>query len=270
MPSGIASGAWADTPRITAGMNNRLFYNNQPLTYNSSLVSVPPTFNGNSMVSPLSLANQGYYTSSFGRKSKSKPKKKIKEKPKKKARPVKRRQRPVNKEVCNKFLENGGTINPSTGRLLKKDGPVYKSIMRRCEKYSMIPSPSYTSLRNTSIPSYTVPSISSVPLISSAPPSYSLRTSPPNASPSAPSAPILGPKLIKHGNIELNVSADPHYIKIGTRVYTKGVDNANYDAAGNQGRIVGIGPKVIQLSPLISGGKLKRPTIDDFVRFNPI
>ena len=57
------------------------------------MVSVQPTFNGNGMVSPLSLANQGYYTSfgkkqikevSFGRKSKSKPKKNTKEKPKKK------------------------------------------------------------------------------------------------------------------------------------------------------------------------------------------
>jgi hypothetical protein len=263
MPSGLTT-AWGDSPQVIAGMNNRLFSGNIPLTYNSSLISVQPTFKGDSMVSPLSLANQGYYTvPSFGKKKPRHKKTKVKDtdnsfgKSKKCPEKKRRKTRPVNRETCSRFLENGGTINPSTGRLLKKEGPVYKSIMRRCEKYNLIgpvqqpfyqQQPVQRLTRSASAQTYLEP-VNNVPSLSE------LRVS--------------TPKIIKRGNVELNVSVDPHYIKIGNALFTKGVDNAKYDTDGNLGKIVGIGPKVVLISP-VNESKLKRPTINDFVRFNTV
>jgi hypothetical protein len=260
MPTGLTT-AWGDSPQVIAGMNNRLFSGTIPLTYNNSLISVQPTFDGNNMISPLSLANQGYYTvPSFGKKKpRHKKTKESKENSfgtsKKCAEKKRKKTRPVSRETCSRFLENGGTINPSTGRLLKKEGPVYKNIMKRCEKYNLVgpvQQPFYQQpqrlMRSASAQTYIEPT--NVPSLAQM------------------KQPFI-PKITRGQNYELNVSVDPHYIKIGNILFTKGVDNARYDSDGNQGKIVGIGPKVILISPL-NGTKLKRPTLNDFVRFNTV
>jgi hypothetical protein len=70
--SGIVSGAWGLSPREIAGMDNIVQNSNGvPLTYNESLNSVVPKFNPDgTYVSPLTVANNSYYSSSFGKKYK--------------------------------------------------------------------------------------------------------------------------------------------------------------------------------------------------------
>jgi hypothetical protein len=68
MPTGIVSGAWGYSPQNVAGMKNSAEFGDQPLTYQLGLTSVPPTFSKESgeMVSPLTVANKGYYSKQPG------------------------------------------------------------------------------------------------------------------------------------------------------------------------------------------------------------
>jgi len=68
MPTGIVSGAWGYSPQNVAGMANAAEFGNKPLTYQEGLTSRPPTFNGNEMVSPLTIANKNYYSTGFGKR----------------------------------------------------------------------------------------------------------------------------------------------------------------------------------------------------------
>ena len=72
MPTGIVSGAWGYSPRYVAGMSKAAEFGDSPLTYQLGLNSRPPTFSNNDMVSPLTVANKGFYSAGFGKKLKIK------------------------------------------------------------------------------------------------------------------------------------------------------------------------------------------------------
>jgi len=62
MATGISSGAWGYSPQMVASMNNEM---GSDLTYQLSLTSKTPTGN---MVSPLTTANNSWYSVNFGKK----------------------------------------------------------------------------------------------------------------------------------------------------------------------------------------------------------
>jgi hypothetical protein len=66
MATGIVSGAWGYSPQMIAGMANPAELYNKPLTYQESITSIPP----NGTRSPLTLANEKYYSTNFGKKKK--------------------------------------------------------------------------------------------------------------------------------------------------------------------------------------------------------
>ena len=117
MPPGIASGAWGFSAQNVAGMLTP-FQNN--FTYQSSLVSLPPIIHKNgTIVSPLTQANLAYYRpkTAFGstRFGSIDPKYPL--------------------DLCNEFIRTNGTVNPRTGRLIKKNGPTYNKISEKCNEY---------------------------------------------------------------------------------------------------------------------------------------
>jgi hypothetical protein len=75
MATGIAS-PWGQSSQMVAGMNNSLDAGMHHLTGEQSLTSYPPTFNGNTFVSPLTIKNASYYSGtaplSFGKSKKLK------------------------------------------------------------------------------------------------------------------------------------------------------------------------------------------------------
>jgi hypothetical protein len=71
MPTGVVSGAWGYSPQQVAGMSNTAEFRDSPLTYQLGLNSRPPTFSNTEMISPLTVANQGFYTAGFGKKIKN-------------------------------------------------------------------------------------------------------------------------------------------------------------------------------------------------------
>ena len=71
MASGIVSGPWGYSPRQIAGMSNTAEFGDSPLTYQLGLNSRPPTFSNTEMISPLTVANKGFYSAGFGKKNKN-------------------------------------------------------------------------------------------------------------------------------------------------------------------------------------------------------
>lgn len=67
MATGIVSGPWGYSPKQVSGILNAAEFKNQPLSYQLGLNSRPPTFSGDTMVSPLTTANEKFYTA-FGKK----------------------------------------------------------------------------------------------------------------------------------------------------------------------------------------------------------
>ena len=63
MPTGIVSGAWGYSPQYVAGMSKAAEFGDSPLTYQLGLNSRPPI----NMVSPLTVANKGFYSAGFGK-----------------------------------------------------------------------------------------------------------------------------------------------------------------------------------------------------------
>jgi hypothetical protein len=62
MASGIAS-PWGLSPPMVADINNTLDEEEHHLTGQLGLSSIPPNFNGNELVSPLTVKNKSYYSS---------------------------------------------------------------------------------------------------------------------------------------------------------------------------------------------------------------
>jgi len=112
MPSGISAGAWGYSPEQVAGMLPMVESGLHPLTYELNLTSYPPTFMNGKFVSPLTIANKGLYTrgNSYGGVVCKKN----------------------NKSVCKKFLKNK-TVNPTTGRPIKRRGKLYNSLSKKCK-----------------------------------------------------------------------------------------------------------------------------------------
>jgi hypothetical protein len=114
MASGVSSG-WGPTPRQIAGIDNyATYYNNKkmvPLTYEQSINSYNPTFDNNgTYISPLTLANRGFYNKFGQRKS---------------------RFGAEHDDICIRFNENK-CVNPISGAPIKKNGPTYNQLVKRC------------------------------------------------------------------------------------------------------------------------------------------
>jgi len=117
MPTGLTS-AWGYSINALGGFNQGL---SPSLTYQQSLVSIPPTFKDGVFQSPLNSNAFGY-------------------KPLQRKRKVKR----FRKKMCKKFLKKKGR-NPLTGRKIKRNGKVYKKLMRDCKYHKLIRSKKKTS-----------------------------------------------------------------------------------------------------------------------------
>jgi transposase len=116
MPTGLTS-AWGYSIPALGGFNKGL---SPSLTYQQSLVSTPVTFKNGVLESPLTNFAFGY-----------KPRQR---------RGVKR----FSKKMCKKFLKKKGR-NPLTGRKIKRNGKVYKKLMRDCKFHKLIRSKKKTS-----------------------------------------------------------------------------------------------------------------------------
>jgi hypothetical protein len=99
MVRGITS-AWGFP--ISASGWNSLLKGDHPLTYEQSLTSYPPTFPNGQFQSPLS----------FGKRKR------------------------VPKKVCKMFLKNK-SVNPLTGRKIKRSGKTFKMLMQDCEYHGL-------------------------------------------------------------------------------------------------------------------------------------
>ena len=70
-PTGIAAGAWGDSPAMVAGLQNRMAHGDYQLTYEEPMTSIPPMyFFQDDFISPLTKANN--FISAFGRRRKRK------------------------------------------------------------------------------------------------------------------------------------------------------------------------------------------------------
>ena len=113
MPTGLTS-AWG-YPIYPSGVGrNTMEINNIPLTYQLALTSNPPSFpNGKfqSPITPISISNM----SAFGKSKK------------------------LSKSICKKFLKNK-SINPVSGRKIKRSGKTFKNLMKECERHRLLKS----------------------------------------------------------------------------------------------------------------------------------
>lgn len=307
MASGIASGPWAYTPRQIAGLNKIWEVGKHPLVYEESLTSYPPRFRNKHMISPLSTANKGFYThkSLFGQRKTRKTRKPCK--PCKKTKKVKKNKdscESISKNRCIEFLQTGGTINPLSGRTIKKDGPVYRTLVQKCAKYNLLPTneqkmsvsaaPLKTSrsigvgnnrtysdigvggnrtysdigvggnIRPTMVSGGTDPIF-----IGSLPEPPDERT-PVRRSPRTTSGALRRTSSktdkVTSSSFKINFNDDPKFITIGTNRFEKGSDAKIYED-GRTGKILKIGPKQIVMWNNETG-KERHLTHKDFLKFN--
>lgn len=123
--------------RQLARMNGRAEIGDHSLFYELGLSSYPPEFQNGRFVSPL-LRTDSYFN--YGRKNNirktgTSSRKTSKSGKRKYKTSVKDSKSGITKKMCVKFLESGKSINPLTGRTIKKNGPTYKAFMKKCEKY---------------------------------------------------------------------------------------------------------------------------------------
>lgn len=104
MPTGITS-AWGYPINSIGGQFGTMVIGNHPLTYEHSLTSYPPRFKDGILQSPLN-------NMSFGKT------------------------RHIPKKVCKQFLKNK-SINPLTGRKIKRGGKTFKQLMSECEHHGL-------------------------------------------------------------------------------------------------------------------------------------
>ena len=110
MPTGLTS-AWGYPPGAIGGQFNTMLQGDHPLTYENSLTSYSPTFPGGIYQSPLTpISSQNNFNFSFGNS--------------------------ISKKVCKLFLKNK-SINPVTGRKIKRSGNVFKNLMKQCEYFNL-------------------------------------------------------------------------------------------------------------------------------------
>lgn len=93
-PTGIVPAWGYSMNNIANGFTKGIDPHGYPLTYQESISSTP-----------VNLAN-GVNFNSFGK---------------------------INKGICQMFLQNK-SINPTTGRKIKKNGPVYLKLIKLCEE----------------------------------------------------------------------------------------------------------------------------------------
>ena len=80
------------------------------LYYEDPLTSYSPILNGGQFISPLTVANNPLYSFKFGMKCRKKS----------------------SKKDCKKFNKNS-SVNPSTGRPIKRKGKLYNSLVKKCK-----------------------------------------------------------------------------------------------------------------------------------------
>ena len=111
MPTGLTS-AWGYPIGAVAGQFKTMEFGEIPLTYQLGLTSNPPTFPNGKFQSPLTpIAIGNMYA--FGTSKK------------------------LSKKICKQFLKNK-SINPVTGRKIKRSGKTFKNLMKECERHSLL------------------------------------------------------------------------------------------------------------------------------------
>jgi hypothetical protein len=111
MPTGLTS-AWGYPPFSVAGYKKTMEFGDTPLTYQFGLSSIPPSFpNGKfqSPLTPIAIRN----ISAFGKSKK------------------------LSKSICKQFLKNK-SINPVTGRKIKRSGKTFKNLMNECDRNGLL------------------------------------------------------------------------------------------------------------------------------------
>ena len=107
--------------RQLARMNSRAEIDKHSLFYELGLSSYPPEFINGTFVSPL-LRTDSYFN--YGRKTGSSSRK---------TGPSSRKTGSSNKKnTCKKFLKNK-SVNPSSGRPIKRGGTKYKKLLKECK-----------------------------------------------------------------------------------------------------------------------------------------
>ena len=115
MPTGLTS-AWGYPiyPSGVGGQFKTMLQGDHPLTYELSMSSYPPTFPGGKFQSPLTPIAASNMVA-FGKK-----KKKV-----------------ISKSICKQFLKNK-SVNPVTGRKIKRSGKTFKNLMKECERHKLL------------------------------------------------------------------------------------------------------------------------------------
>jgi len=113
MANGVISGAWGYSPQMVAGLNPIMEKGNTPLSYQLGLTSTPMNYGPGGQRYTLSNTNNSFYNPAFGKK---------------------RGKRSMNEQLCRQFLQNP-SINPKTGRTIKKYGSVYNDLTGKCSRY---------------------------------------------------------------------------------------------------------------------------------------
>ena len=269
MATGIAAGPWSYTPRQLAGLNQTWEVGRHPLVYEESITSFPPRYAQRQQISPLTLANNGYYTR-FGACKPCKRKK-----TKRQSVPC----APISKNRCIAFLQTGGTINPMTGRSIAEGGPTHTMLVNKCVKYKLIngnamsvssaPLKSSRSIGVGNTRSYSSVgvggNIGKSSMVSSGtdpifigsmpdPPdqrqplrrsprtaSGALKRTTSNAGTSTGTGTSAGTSTFK-----VNLTEEPKFILIGNKRFEKGSVAVIYED-GRQGKIIKIGPRQVVL-----------------------
>jgi hypothetical protein len=136
MATGLSTSLGYSIPQVGGMYPRAEFYDSvskrtPSLMYELGLSSISPVFYQGKFISPLDVANKDLY-SRFGKKKHLVNRKKLikREKCKKLNKDCKKK---ITKKMCEKFLQSGKKINPLTGKPIKKDGPTYKLLMKKCK-----------------------------------------------------------------------------------------------------------------------------------------
>jgi hypothetical protein len=119
MPTGLTT-AWGYPVGAVGNQIKTMLQGDHPLTYENSLTSSPPRFITGQFQSPLTPIAESNLVA-FGKKSRKRTKRKVR----------------TSKKICRAFLKNK-SVNPSTGRRIKRSGNTYKKLMKACKYYGLL------------------------------------------------------------------------------------------------------------------------------------
>ena len=111
MPTGVTSAWGYPIPYVNSRLQTML-NGDHPLTYELGMTSYPPTFPAGQFQSPLTpIATMN--ANAFGKSKRT------------------------SKKMCRVFLKNK-SVNPLTGRKIKRSGATFKMLMQDCEHHGLV------------------------------------------------------------------------------------------------------------------------------------